>query len=124
MSASPISGHHNLLIHGKRVPTAAGRYFDTVNPATEQVIAKVAEADSVDVDAAVRSSRAAFEGEWGNMRAADRGALMLKLADAIRDSQEELVELESLDAGKPVSAIRRQDLPAWSEPSFLGIFRS
>src|SRR6202453_2050896 len=112
MSASPISGHHNLLIHGKRVPTAAGRYFDTLNPATEQVIAKVAEADAVDVDAAVRSSRAAFEGEWGRMRPADRGGLMLKLADAIRDSQEELVELESLDSGKPVSAIRRQDLPA------------
>src|SRR5580692_2855120 len=112
MSASPISGHHNLLIHGKRVPTASGRYFDTVNPATEQVIAKVAEADAVDVDAAVRSARAAFESEWGRMRAADRGGLMLKLADAIRDSQEELVELESLDSGKPVSAIRRQDLPA------------
>jgi aldehyde dehydrogenase (NAD+) len=112
MSASPISGHHNLLIHGKRVPTASGRYFDTLNPATEQVIAKVAEADAVDVDAAVRSARAAFEGEWGRMRPADRGGLMLKLADAIRDSQEELVELESLDSGKPVSAIRRQDLPA------------
>src|SRR6202041_2432181 len=112
MSASPISGHHNLLIHGKRVPTASGRYFDTLNPATEQVIAKVAEADAVDVDAAVRSARAAFEGEWSRMRPADRGGLMLKLADAIRDSQEELVELESLDSGKPVSAIRRQDLPA------------
>src|SRR5580692_7100358 len=112
MSASPISGHHNLLIHGKRVPTASGRYFDTLNPATEQVIAKVAEADAVDVDAAVRSARAAFEGEWGHMRAADRGGLMLKLADAIRAAQDELVELESLDSGKPVSAIRRQDLPA------------
>src|ERR1700723_1691900 len=112
MSASPISGHHNLLIHGKRVPTAAGRYFETVNPATEQVIAKVAEADAVDVDAAVRPGRAALGGEWGRMPPADRGGLMLKLADAIRDSQEELVELESLDSGKPVSAIRRQDLPA------------
>ncbi len=70
MSASPISGHHNLLIHGKRVPTASGRYFDTLNPATEQVIAQVAEADAVDVDAAVRSSRAAFEGDWGRMRPA------------------------------------------------------
>src|SRR6202789_3054522 len=112
MSASPISGHHNLLIHGKRVPTASGRYFDPLNPATEQGIAKVAEAEAVDVDAAVRAARAAFEGEWGRMRAADRGGLMLKLADAIRDSQDELVELESLDSGKPVSAIRRQDLPA------------
>src|SRR6202041_3577038 len=112
MSASPISGHHNLLIHGKRVPTAAGRYFETVNPATEQVIAKVAEADAVDVDAAVRSARAAFEGEWGHMRAADRGRLLIRFAETIRDAQDELVELESLDSGKPVSTIRRQDMPA------------
>src|SRR6202167_3684273 len=112
MSASPISGHHNLLIHGKRVPTASGRYFDTLNPATEQVIAKVAEADAVDVDAAVRSARAAFEGEWGRMRPADRGQILLRLAALIRQNADELVALESLDAGKPVSTIRRQDLPA------------
>ena len=65
---------HDLLIDGKRVPAASGRYFDSVNPATEEVIASIAEADAADVDAAVRSSRAAFEGEWGQMRAADRGA--------------------------------------------------
>jgi aldehyde dehydrogenase (NAD+) len=102
----------DLLIDGKRVPAASGRYFDTIDPVTGQVIARVAEADAADVDAAVRSARAAFEGEWGRMRAADRGRLLLKLADLIRRDQDELVELESLDSGKPVSAIRRQDLPA------------
>src|SRR5690606_3774744 len=61
---------------------------------------------------AVRSARAAFEGAWGQMRAADRGLVLLRLADLIRENQEELVELESLDSGKPVSAVRRQDLPA------------
>jgi aldehyde dehydrogenase (NAD+) len=102
----------DLLIDGKRVPAASGRYFDTIDPVTGQVITRVAEADAADVDAAVRSARAAFEGEWGRMRAADRGTLLLKLADLIRRDQDELVELESLDSGKPVSAIRRQDLPA------------
>jgi aldehyde dehydrogenase (NAD+) len=102
----------DLLIDGKRVPAASGRYFETLNPATEQVIARVAEADAADVDAAVRSSRAAFEGAWGHMRAADRGQALLRLADLIRRNADELVELESLDSGKPVSAIRRQDLPA------------
>ena len=111
-SSLPVVGRQDLLIHGKRVPAAAGRYFTTLNPATEQIVAEVAEAGAADVDAAVRSSRAAFEGEWGQMRAADRGGLMLKLADAIRQVGHELIELESLDAGKPVSAIRRQDLPA------------
>ncbi|HEX3846720.1 MAG TPA: aldehyde dehydrogenase family protein [Steroidobacteraceae bacterium] len=102
----------DLLIDGKRVVPASGRYFDTVNPATEQVIARVAEADAVDIDLAVRSARKALTGEWGRLRAADRGALLLKFADAIRKAQEELIQLESLDSGKPVSAIRRQDLPA------------
>jgi aldehyde dehydrogenase (NAD+) len=102
----------DLLIDGKRVPALSGRYFDTLNPATEQVIARVAEADAADIDAAVRSARAAFAGAWGHMRAADRGHALLRLADLIRQNIDELVELESLDSGKPVSAIRRQDLPA------------
>jgi aldehyde dehydrogenase (NAD+) len=102
----------DLLIHGKRVPAASGRYFETLNPATEQVLARVAEADAADIDAAVRSARAAFEGAWGHMRAADRGNALLRLADLIRQNLDDLVELESLDSGKPVSAIRRQDLPA------------
>ncbi len=103
---------HSLLIDGQFVPAVSGRTFDTLNPATGQVLAQVAEAGVEDIDAAVASSRKAFEGAWGAMRAADRGALMLKLADLIRRDAEELVHLESLDSGKPVSAIRRQDLPA------------
>jgi aldehyde dehydrogenase (NAD+) len=103
---------HNLLIDGRRVAALSGRTFETVNPATGEVIAKVAEAGVDDVDSAVRSARAAFEGPWKRMRAADRGLLMLKLADLIRRDEDELVNLESLDSGKPVSAIRRQDLPA------------
>jgi aldehyde dehydrogenase (NAD+) len=112
MPFDPVPNQQDLLIDGKRVPPVSGRYFDTVNPATEQVIASIAEADADDVDRAVRSSRAAFEGAWGQMRAADRGRLLLGFAEAIRNAQDELVELESLDSGKPVSAIRRQDMPA------------
>src|ERR1700681_1570211 len=102
----------DLLIDGKRVPALSGRTFDTLNPATEQLLARVAEADAADIDLAVRSARAAFEGAWGHMRAAPRGHALLRLADLIRQNMDELVELESLDSGKPVSAIRRQDLPA------------
>jgi aldehyde dehydrogenase (NAD+) len=102
----------DLLIDGRRVAAASGRYFETVDPATERVLARVAEAGAADVDEAVRSARAAFEGAWGHMRAADRGQALLRLAELIRANQDELVLLESLDSGKPVSAIRRQDLPA------------
>lgn len=103
---------HDLLIDGERVAAASGRTFDTINPATGDVLASLAEADAEDVDRAVRSARAAFEGPWSKLKASERGALLLKLADLIRRDEDELVQLESLDSGKPVSAIRRQDLPA------------
>jgi aldehyde dehydrogenase (NAD+) len=109
---SSPGGRELLLIGGRRVPAQSGRYFETLDPANERVIARVAEGDAADIDAAVASARAALEGEWGHMRAADRGRLLLRLAELIRENQDMLVELESLDSGKPVSAIRRQDLPA------------
>lgn len=101
-----------LLIGGRRVAPLTGQYFESVNPATEQVIARIAKGGVEDVDAAVAAARAAFEGEWGHMKASDRGRLLLRLADLIEKNGDELVMLESLDSGKPVSAVRRQDLPA------------
>jgi aldehyde dehydrogenase (NAD+) len=101
-----------LLIDGRRVPAQSGKYFDSLDPSTEQVIAQVAEGDAADIDAAVISARTAFEGIWSRLRGVDRGRLLLNLAELIQQNQDDLIELESLDSGKPVSAIRRQDLPA------------
>lgn len=103
---------HRLLIDGRRAAALSGRTFETLNPATGEVLARVAEAGAEDIDVAVRSARAAFEGPWGQMKASERGALLLKLAELIRRDEAELARLESLDSGKPVSAIARQDLPA------------
>ncbi len=103
---------HQLLIDGQFRPALSGRTFETPNPATGEVLAHVAEAGAEDVDLAGASSRSAFDEVWAPMRAADRGALLLRFAEVIRQHTEELVELESLDSGKPVSAIRRRDLPA------------
>ena len=112
MAFDHVADSHDLLIDGKRVAAASGRYFETLNPATGRPIARVAEGDEADVDIAVCSARAAFDGAWGRMRASERGALLLKLADLIRRDQDALIALESLDSGKPVSAVRRQDMPA------------
>ena len=103
---------HDLLINGRRVPALSGQYFETFDPATERLIARVAAGDAADIDAAVRSARVAFNGPWSQLRASDRGQLLLRFADRIREHADELIELESLDSGKPVSSIRRQDLPA------------
>src|SRR5262245_21273582 len=112
MNAAQELTRQDLLIDGKRVPSVLGRYFPTLNPATEQVIAMVAEADAADADRAVQSARAALNGVWSRMRPADRGGILLQLAELIRRNQEELITVESLDSGKPVSAIARQDIPA------------
>ncbi len=101
-----------LLIGGEWRDAVSGATFDTVNPATEEVIATLPEPDERDIDLAVRAARAAFtDGPWPRMRAAERARLLRRLVDLLRDHEDELVRLESLDAGKPLSAVRRQDLP-------------
>ena len=72
------------FIGGKWIPATSGKTFATINPATEEVIAQVAEGDAADVDLAVQAARNALEnGPWGTMDARDRGALMHKLADLL-----------------------------------------
>src|SRR5258705_11654352 len=68
-----------LLIDGQHVPSASGRTFKTLNPATEQVIATAAEGNEVDVDRAVAAARRAFGGPWRTMRASERGHILLSL---------------------------------------------
>ena len=103
---------HQLLIDGKRVPSSSGRTFKSFNPATEQVIATIAEGNEADVDRAVAAARRAFEGPWRTMRPAERGHLLLKWAELLKRHADEIVEIECLDGGKPISATLRQDFPA------------
>ena len=101
-----------LLIDGHHVPSASGRTFKTLNPANEQVIATVAEGNATDVDRAVAAARRAFEGPWRSMRASERGQILLRLAELMKQRTDEIAALESLDAGKPIAGVLRQDLPA------------
>jgi aldehyde dehydrogenase (NAD+) len=101
-----------LLIDGKWVNSASGKTFETINPATEEVIAEVAEGDAVDIDLAVKAARRAFDsGPWRKMDARDRGRLMYRLADLIEENIDELAEIETLDNGKPLAEARNGDLP-------------
>ena len=100
------------FIGGKWVPAASGKTFETIHPATEEVICEVAEGDKADVDAAVDAAREAFDnGPWSKMDARDRGALMYKLADLIAEEADELAALETLDNGKPITDSRTADIP-------------
>ena len=101
-----------MLIDGKWRDSKSGKTFATINPATEEVIAEVAEGDAADIDLAVKAARKAFDsGPWRKMDARDRGRLMYKLADLIESHIDELAELETLDNGKPISESRNADLP-------------
>src|ERR1700680_540731 len=101
-----------LLIDGRRAPSVSGRTFESINPATEEVIATIAEGNETDVDHAVAAARRAFEGPWRTMRAAERGHILFRWAELLKQHADEIVELESLDAGKPIAAVLRQDFPA------------
>src|ERR1700709_1488808 len=101
-----------LLIDGQHVPSLSGRTFKTLNPATQQVLATSAEGNGADVDRAVAAARRAFEGPWRSMRASERGQILLRLVDLMKNNADEISALESLDAGKPISGVLRQDLPA------------
>lgn len=101
-----------ILIGDEWRPAVSGKTFETINPATEEVICEVAAGDTEDVDLAVHAARSAFEsGPWSKMDARDRGRLLLKLADLMEDNLDELAALETLDNGKPISDSRAADLP-------------
>ena len=101
-----------LLIDGQWVD--GSKKFDTINPATGEVLTQVAEASSADVDRAVEAARRAFEdrnGPWRKLSASERGRLIWKLADLVEKNIDELAELETLDNGKPIFESRYVDMP-------------
>lgn len=102
---------HDLLIDGKRIAPSGGDYSVDLNPATEEPIALVAQGTVADVDVAVRAARAALK-VWNGMRAGERGRILGRFAELLREHQDEIAALESLDAGKPIAAVMRQDVPA------------
>jgi phenylacetaldehyde dehydrogenase len=110
--SSFVSQTRKMLINGKWVQAASGKTFDTYNPATGEVLARVAEGDREDIDRAVKAARAAFEtGRWSQLTASERGRLIWKLADLLEENLEEFAELESLDNGKPLKIARAADVP-------------
>ncbi|CAD2070801.1 aldehyde dehydrogenase [Jeotgalicoccus coquinae] len=106
-----LNGDKGLYINGNYVPSASGKTFDVFNPATEEFIAKVSEADESDIDKAVQAAREAFDnGEWTQMEAAERSHIIYKLADLMEEHREELAQLEALDNGKPYMQALEDDV--------------
>jgi len=107
-----IGTPRKMFINGKWVEAASGKTFPVYNPATGEVMAKVAEGDREDIDRAVKAARKAFEsGPWPSMTASERGRMIWQLGDLIDQHLEEFAQLESLDNGKPLSVARVADVP-------------
>ncbi|KPN74875.1 aldehyde dehydrogenase family protein [Neisseria sp. 74A18] len=99
-----------LFINGKFVPAQKSGTIDVLNPANGELITKIAAAEAEDVDIAVAAAKKAFPA-WAATPAAERGRLLLKLADLIEEHAEELAQIESLDTGHPIRDSRRLDVP-------------
>lgn len=94
--------HTQLFIDGEFVDSVSGKKFETIDPATEQVITRVAEAEKADVDRAVAAAREAFDhGSWPRMGGRQRSIIMYRIAELIKEHFDELAALEALDNGKP-----------------------
>src|SRR5262245_3262863 len=86
-----------MLIDGKWVEAVSGKTFPSLNPATGEVLAQVAEGDRADIDRAVQAARRAFEGPWSKVKPFERQQLLLKIADLVERHFEELALLDTLD---------------------------
>ncbi len=106
-----IGKRYGLFINGEFVKPATGKYFNTVNPATEEVLARVALAGDEDVDRAVAAARKAYKGVWSKMKAAERGKYIYRIARILQERAREFSVIESLDGGKPIRESRDIDIP-------------
>ncbi len=99
------------FVDGEFVDPAEGRTSAVINPATGEEIAQAPDSTAEDVDRAVKAARKAFE-TWGTTTPAERATALLKIADAIEDNADEIAELESANAGKPLQAFKDDEIPA------------
>ena len=106
-----INGQYELFINGKWQKPKSGKYFDTINPANEQKLARIAEANEADVDAAVKAARKAYDTVWSKMPAPERGKYIYRIARLLQEKARQFAVVESMDGGKPIRESRDFDIP-------------
>ena len=106
-----IDDRYDLFIGGDFVAPRSGKYFDTINPAREEVLSSVALADGTDVDRAVKAARKAYTKVWSKLKASERGKYIYRIARILQERAREFAAIESLDGGKPIRESRDIDIP-------------
>ncbi|HET7133846.1 MAG TPA: aldehyde dehydrogenase family protein, partial [Gammaproteobacteria bacterium] len=111
LRAGFLARDHRLFVNGRWVPAQSGATFEVLDPSTGQRLARAAAGEAADVDAAVKSARAALEtGAWPKLAHTERAKLIFKLADAVERHADELALIESLDGGNPLRSTRNVDV--------------
>ena len=106
-----LKEHYDLFINGKFVKPKSGKYFDTINPANEKVLAKVAEANEEDIDLAVKAARKAYNSTWSKLSGKERGKYLYRIARIIQERSREFAIVETLNGGKAIRESRDVDVP-------------
>ena len=110
-SIAKIKPQYELFINGSFVKPESGKYFDTINPATEEKLSQVAEASPADVDKAIKSARSAYQKVWSKMPGKERAKYIFRISRMIQEKAREFAVVESLDGGKPIRESRDFDIP-------------
>ncbi|HRI23551.1 MAG TPA: aldehyde dehydrogenase family protein [Ferruginibacter sp.] len=110
-SAAKIDPQYDLFINGKFEKPLSKKYFSTINPATEEKLSMVAEANEADVNKAVKAARDAYEKVWKKMPAAERAKYIYRIARMVQERAREFAIIETLDGGKPIRESRDFDVP-------------
>ncbi len=106
-----LEDRYGLFIGGEFVEPKSGTFFRTINPATEETLAEVAEAGPEDVDLAVKAARDAYEKRWRDLPGSERAKFIFRIARALQERAREFAVLETMDGGKPIKESRDVDLP-------------
>src|SRR4051795_1492205 len=109
--AATETGTFKNFIDGESVAAAEGATMDVVNPAEGQVMAQAPDSSAADVERAVKAARTAFDG-WSGTTPGERSLALLRLADALEEHGDEIAELEARNAGKPLQAVKDDEIPA------------
>ena len=110
-SAAKIDAQYDLFINGKFEKPLSKKHFATINPATEEKLSMIAEANTADVNKAVKAARNAYEGTWKKMPPAERAKYIYRIARMIQERAREFAIIETLDGGKPIRESRDFDVP-------------
>ncbi len=110
-SSASIKPKYDLFINGKFEKPSSKKYFDTINPATEEKLSEVAEANTTDVDKAVKAARNAYDKTWSKLPAKERAKYIYRIARMIQERAREFSVIETLDGGKTIRESRDIDVP-------------